>query len=72
MGSHWAGMILSRCCAILFSMRPLGQRRGWTGPGADAYRVTAGRSAEQPPVLPAELGRAVVPDTVADAGMKLA
>src|ERR1700733_2437109 len=52
----------------LFSMRLLGQRRGGTGPGADAYRVTAGRSPEQSPVLPAELGRAVVPDAVPDAG----
>ena len=45
-----------------------GQRCGGTAPGAHAYRVMTGRSAEQPPVLPAELGRAVVPDAVADAG----
>src|SRR5487761_607171 len=60
----------SRMVARSSSLRRLsGQRRSrQTGPAAHPHRIKAGRGAEQAPVLPAELGRAVVPDASADAG----
>src|SRR5487761_1575624 len=60
----------SRVVAQSSSLRRLSrQRRGsGTGPAADAHRIKAGRGTEQAPVLPAELGGAVVADATADAG----
>src|ERR1700737_456075 len=64
-----ASGIVSRGCTILFAQAISRQRRGsGTGFATHAHRIKARWSTELAPVLPAELGRTVVPDAVADAG----
>lgn len=68
-----AGAGLARSSRVVARSSSLGRLSGQrrssrTGPAAHAHRIQAGRSPEQAPVLPAELGRTAVPDAEADAG----